>query len=55
MVRDASTSSFHLAILVGAGLLLVGALVNAIGIRNADSLERQQQAADGEQVQQAGA
>jgi EmrB/QacA subfamily drug resistance transporter len=55
VVRDASTSSFHLAILVGAGLLLVGALVNAIGIRNADSLERQQQEADGEQVQQAGA
>jgi EmrB/QacA subfamily drug resistance transporter len=55
VVRDASTSSFHLAILVGAGLLLVGALVNAIGIRNADSLERQQPAADGEQVQQAGA
>ena len=55
VVRDASTSSFHLAILVGAGLLLVGALVNAIGIRNADSLERQQQAADGGQVQQAGA
>ena len=55
VVRDASTSSFHLAILVGAGLLLVGALVNAIGIRTADSLERQQQAADGEQVQQAGA
>jgi Na+/melibiose symporter-like transporter len=55
VVRDASTSSFHLAILVGAGLLLVGALVNAIGIRNADSLERQQPAAAGEQVQQAGA
>jgi EmrB/QacA subfamily drug resistance transporter len=55
VVRDASTSSFHLAILVGAALLLVGALVNAIGIRNADSLERQQPAADGEQVQQAGA
>jgi predicted MFS family arabinose efflux permease len=34
VVRDASTSSFHLAMLVGAGLLLVGALVNAVGIRN---------------------
>jgi EmrB/QacA subfamily drug resistance transporter len=33
-VRDASTSSFHLAMFLGAGLLLAGALVNAIGIRN---------------------
>jgi EmrB/QacA subfamily drug resistance transporter len=55
VVRDASTSSFHLAILVGAGLLLLGALVNAIGIRNADSLERQQPAVDAEQPEAAGA
>ena len=34
VVRDASTSSVHLAMLVGAALLLVGALVNAAGIRN---------------------
>ena len=34
VVRDASTSSFHLAMLVGAALLLVGAVVNAVGIRN---------------------
>ncbi|TME52204.1 MAG: MFS transporter [Chloroflexi bacterium] len=34
-VRDASTSSFHLAMLIGAGLLLAGAIVNAVGIRNA--------------------
>lgn len=34
IVRDASTSSFHLAMYVGAVLLLVGALVNAVGIRN---------------------
>ena len=33
-VRDASTSSFHLAMIVGAGLLLAGAVVNAVGIRN---------------------
>jgi len=55
VVRDASTSSFHLAVLVGAGLLLVGALVNAIGIRNADSLERQQPVAESDPVLQAGA
>jgi EmrB/QacA subfamily drug resistance transporter len=54
VVRDASTSSFHLAILVGAGLLLVGALVNAVGIRNAGSLQRQQPAADAEPVKQPG-
>jgi EmrB/QacA subfamily drug resistance transporter len=34
VVRDASTSSLHLAMLIGAGLLLVGAIVNAAGIRN---------------------
>jgi hypothetical protein len=33
-VRDASTSSFHIAMLLGAGLLVAGALVNAVGIRN---------------------
>jgi len=54
-VRDASTSSFHLAMIVGAAIILLGSVVNAIGIRNADSLERQQPAADGEQVHQAGA
>ena len=37
VVRDASTSSFHIAMLTGAGLLLLGALVNAVGIRNAAS------------------
>jgi EmrB/QacA subfamily drug resistance transporter len=54
VVRDASTSSFHLAMLVGAGLLLIGAIVNAIGIRNADSLKRQQESAS-EPAAQAGA
>ncbi len=54
VVRDASTSSFHLAMLVGAGLLLAGALVNAIGIRNADSLKREE-AAESEPAAQAGA
>lgn len=33
-VRLASTDAFHLAALVGAALLLAGALVNAVGIRN---------------------
>ena len=54
IVRDASTSSFHLAMLVGAGLLLIGAIVNAIGIRNADSLRRQQTSTS-EPATQAGA
>jgi len=34
LVRDASTSSFHLAVLVGAALLLAGAIVNLVGIEN---------------------
>jgi EmrB/QacA subfamily drug resistance transporter len=34
MVRVASTDAFHLAMMVGAALLLAGALVNALGIRN---------------------
>jgi EmrB/QacA subfamily drug resistance transporter len=55
VVRDASTSSFHLAMLVGAALVLVGALVNAIGIRNADSLERQRATPSSEPAQQGGA
>ncbi|MDQ6713707.1 MAG: MFS transporter [Candidatus Dormibacteraeota bacterium] len=35
LVRDASTTAFHLAMMVGAALLLVGAIVNAVGIRDA--------------------
>jgi len=35
IVRDASTSSFHIAMYLGAALLLLGALVNAVGIHNA--------------------
>lgn len=42
VVRDASTSSFHLAMLVGAALLLVGAVVNGVGIRNADATRREE-------------
>jgi EmrB/QacA subfamily drug resistance transporter len=33
-VRDSSTKSFHLAMLISAALLLAGATVNAVGIRN---------------------
>jgi hypothetical protein len=32
--KQASTHSFHLAMLIGAALLLAGAMVNAVGIRN---------------------
>lgn len=32
--RDASTHSFHVAMVLGAGLLFAGAVVNALGIRN---------------------
>lgn len=35
LVRDASTSSFHIAMMLGAALLLIGAIVNAVGISNA--------------------
>lgn len=35
-VREQSTDSFHLAMLVGAALLAAGAAANAIGIRNPD-------------------
>jgi EmrB/QacA subfamily drug resistance transporter len=34
LVKNSSTDAFHLAMLVGAALLLLGALVNAVGIRN---------------------
>jgi hypothetical protein len=34
-VRDASTSSFHIAMLLSGALLLLGALINAAGISNA--------------------
>ena len=35
VVRDASTSSFHIAMYLGAALLVLGAVVNAVGIHNA--------------------
>lgn len=39
--RAASTDAFHLAMLVGVGLLGAGAAANAIGIRNADAVAGQ--------------
>ena len=41
VVRDASTSSLHLAMILGAGLLLVGAIVNAVGIQNQIARQRE--------------
>ncbi|MEX1262886.1 MAG: MFS transporter [Actinomycetota bacterium] len=38
--RSASTDAFHLAALVSAGLLLTGAAINAVGIRNPGAEER---------------
>ena len=35
--RSASTDAFHLATVVAAGLLLIGAAVNGVGIRNRDA------------------
>jgi EmrB/QacA subfamily drug resistance transporter len=37
--RVASTEAYHLAVLVGAGLLAAGAVVNAIGLRKDDAPE----------------
>ena len=34
VVREASTTSFHLAMLIGVALLFAGAIVNAVGIQN---------------------
>jgi EmrB/QacA subfamily drug resistance transporter len=53
VVRDASTSSLHLAMLIGAGLLFAGAIVNAVGIRNPAT--RQHEADAGEPVSAASA
>lgn len=46
VVRDASTSSFHLAMLIGAALLLAGAVVNAVGIQNRAARPQEQPRAD---------
>jgi EmrB/QacA subfamily drug resistance transporter len=36
--REASTDAFHLAVLVGAGLLAAGAVVNGVGLREKEPL-----------------
>jgi EmrB/QacA subfamily drug resistance transporter len=41
--REASTDAFHLATLVSAGLLLVGAAVNGAGIRNPSPADRERE------------
>jgi predicted MFS family arabinose efflux permease len=45
VVKTASTDSLHLAMMVGAILLLAGALVNAVGIRNPRHAPSAEQAA----------
>jgi hypothetical protein len=54
LVHEASTTSFHIAMLIGAGLLIAGAVVNAIGIRNIASV-RPEQSAESQPAAQAGA
>jgi hypothetical protein len=44
--REASTDSFHLAMLVAAGLMVVGAAVNGIGIRNPKRLVEEERPAE---------
>ena len=55
VVRDASTSSFHIAMMLGAALLIVGALVNAAGIQNSAAKKQEATAPrhEGEEVQTA--
>jgi EmrB/QacA subfamily drug resistance transporter len=47
-VRDASTSSFHLAMVLGAGLLLVGAVVNWVGIQSNAAQPQEEEVAEKE-------
>jgi hypothetical protein len=42
LARDASTASFHLAMMVGAALLIVGAIVNAVGIQDPSKAPRRE-------------
>jgi EmrB/QacA subfamily drug resistance transporter len=47
--RQASTDAFHLSMLVSAGLLVAGAAVNAVGIRNPSREALESRAAEGAQ------
>ncbi len=49
LVRDASTASFHLAMMVGAALVIVGAIVNAVGIEDPGKAVERKVAAGGTQ------
>jgi EmrB/QacA subfamily drug resistance transporter len=51
VVREASTSSFHIAMYVGAALLLLGAVVNAVGIQNAAARKQDGSAQKSEETQ----
>src|SRR5712671_4429759 len=44
LVRDASTTAFHLAMIVGAALLILGAIVNAVGIQDPGKAPQRQPA-----------
>src|SRR5947209_8907123 len=50
LVREASTASFHLAMLIGAALLFAGAIVNALGIENHAARPRDMADADTESI-----
>jgi EmrB/QacA subfamily drug resistance transporter len=49
-VRESSTSAFHLAMVIASGLLLVGAAVNAVGIRNRAAAQPTPGSGDGERA-----
>src|SRR5947209_10762992 len=50
LVREASTASFHLAMVIGAALLFAGAIVNALGIENHAARPRDMADADTESI-----
>jgi len=54
--REASTDAFHLAMVIAAGLLFVGAAVNALGIRNPQgpAWMRRPKGADGQAIPRLG-
>jgi hypothetical protein len=55
LVRDASAASFHLAMMVGAALLIIGAIVNAIGIQDPVRVAQRKVAPGGAQPIEEGA